>query len=415
MKIRQQLQRLKDYFKIHPRRKIFVLVAIALVLVVALRGCRGNEVDYYLVEQRDAKETVLANGLVVGDGIVDLTMPAPGQVAQIEVQAGDDVSQGDILLVLDPERQELSVQQQKASYDAAVANRMIVAEGDIVAAAARYDQARAEADYLEEYLKRQTLLFEAGGLSEMNLLAAKRDAQVAAAKAQAAGSDFSSAQNGRLKLAYAQEAQAKAQYESGLRLLRDMSLEAPFDGRILKVLVNPGENVVVGSSVVKMLQGDRGLHIELKIDEAEVGKIRVGQTAFFSVAAQPDKVFEASVQEIGALIDNQSGTYSVSLFYADAGMDTELLADMTVSAQIILRELQDVVVVPTAWTINEDSQVYVLLYSQGKARRIPIEGRLLGDGYFLVEQGLESGQKIVLPTGVSDGDRVRLKEQVNDV
>ena len=415
MKIRQQLQRLKDYFKIHPRRKIFVLVAIALVLVVALRGCRGNEVDYYLVEQRDAKETVLANGLVVGDGIVDLTMPAPGQVAQIEVQAGDDVSQGDILLVLDPERQELSVQQQKASYDAAVANRMIVAEGDIVAAAARYDQARAEAAYLEEYLKRQTLLFEAGGLSEMNLLAAKRDAQVAAAKAQAAGSDFSSAQNGRLKLAYAQEAQAKAQYESGLRLLRDMSLEAPFDGRILKVLVNPGENVVVGSSVVKMLQGDRGLHIELKIDEAEVGKIRVGQTAFFSVAAQPDKVFEASVQEIGALIDNQSGTYSVSLFYADAGMDTELLADMTVSAQIILRELQDVVVVPTAWTINEDSQVYVLLYSQGKARRIPIEGRLLGDGYFLVEQGLESGQKIVLPTGVSDGDRVRLKEQVNDV
>jgi HlyD family secretion protein len=413
MKLRQRLQLMMAYFKKNTKRNVFFLLIIILALIFALRGCRGTEVDYYLVAEQGAKETVLANGLVVGDGVVDLTMPVAGQVAQLKVQAGDDVRQGDILLELDPTRQELSVQQQKAAYDAAVASRMVVAEGDVATAAARYAQAQAEATYLEEYFKRQTLLFEAGGLSEMNFLAARRDAQVAVAKMQAAGSDYQSANNGRLKLAYAQEAQAKAQFELGVQLLRDMALRAPFDGKILKVLVNTGETVATGTPVVKMLQGDRGLHIELKIDESEVGKVRVGQEAFFSVAAQPDKLFKSSVREIGALVDNQSGTYAVALFYAQA--DRELLADMTVSAQIVVAEYQDVIVVPTAWTINEDSQVYVLVYSGGRARRSLIEGRLLGDGYFLVEKGLEPGEKIVLPTGVADGDKVRLKKQVNDV
>ena len=406
-------QGIKSWVGKHPRRSVGVAVCLLAVVFFTARSWRGVPADYLVIKEGDAQETLLANGLIVGEGVVDLTMPVTGQVMELPVASGSQVAAGDPLLRLDGSRQELTLRQQEAAYQAAVASRRLVEESEIAAAAARLQQAQAEADYLQEYLSRQEQLFAAGGLAEMQLLAARRDAQVAAAKAMAAASDYQGVKNGRLQLAYAQEAQAKAVFETGQRQLADMTLTAPFDGRLLRLMVNRGETVTAGTPVAKILPGGGGLEIEVKVDEGEVGKIKVGQEAYFTVAARPGEVFAARVDAVGALVNRQSGTSTVILHYVDSQDD--LLADMTVSAQIVIAEYADVLTIPAAWTRREAGEVYALLYRRGRGRLVSLEGRYLGDGYFMVEKGLQAGDKILSPQVVTPGARVRLAKQVDDV
>ena len=392
------------------RRWIWVSLIVALVLgaglglKAALR--RNHEVDpskLARVERGDLARVVVAVGKIEPKAKVEVKSKASGIVKQIFVHYSDWVRRGQVLVELDKEELEARVREARAA--------LLAAQAAEEAALAAYERNKVEAEgpelpFLKAGLERAQQLHRQGLIAK-SLLEEAEKAYHLALNRQVTALRNVSVSRAEVARAKAQVAQAQAMLDRAEEDLRNATIVSPMDGIVLSRDVEVGDAVssilVLGSQATKLLTlGDvSDVYVLGKVDEADIGKVYLGQPARIVVEAFKDRKFYGKVTKISPLgveKDNVT-TFEVRVSIHNPG--GELRANMTANAEIVLEEKKNILLVPEAAVVyDRHRQAFVEVPDAslpGGRRRVP------------VKPGISNGVKTELIAGLKEGDTVILQ------
>ena len=338
-------------------KKILLLIIATAVVAGAAFGIyrylsnKGDEPAYRLgkVEKGPITAAVAATGTLNPVKSVLVGSQVSGQIKELYVDFNSVVKKDQVIARIDPESFGLRVRQAMADLEATKAT---VLTQMAAVGAQRAEVSRSEvnlADVKRDYERKQ-MLVEKGFVS-----AADRDKSLAV---------FNGAQE-QLKTARAQlavaEAQAKnaeavvKQRESQLAQTRvDLDrtiIRAPVDGVVIKRSVDAGQTVAASlqaPELFQIAQNLREMQVEASIDEADVGRVKVDQSATFSVDSFPGRTFSGKVMQVrkAALVVQNVVTYIVVI--SAANPDLQLLPGMTANVRITTDQRDSVLKLPNA-------------------------------------------------------------------
>jgi multidrug resistance efflux pump len=250
-----------------------------------------------------------------------------GRVEKVLVDIGDRVEKGQILAELEKHELQSAVDKAAAALTAARAKLALLRKGarneEIAAAEAAVDQAQAVLHTARLELKRKQTLAAKKLISQEALDNAKRDVQVAEAKSAAAQSTVALKRKlylpEEISLARAHVAEARAALETAKIRLGYATIRAPIRGVVATVSIQSGETVSAGlhaPTLVKVIDLSK-LQVEAYVDEVDIGRVKVGKRATFTVDTYPQKEFKGRVQAIypnAVLRDNVVNYLSIIAF-----------------------------------------------------------------------------------------------------
>ena len=312
-----------------------LLLASALVALPVSAGTawsmRPGAQGTARVERGDLAGEVVAPGLVepLRDPMA-LGFETAGRVAEVLVDEGDRVEAGQLLARLDDRLARARVAAAEASLASARARRDMTAAGsrdaEIRAAEAETEAARAQARDREVARDRALKLLEGGALSKADADSARDAADAARATASAVQARLDLVRQGERsevkRSAHAGVAAAEAELEQARALLAHTELRAPAEGVVLRRMVEMGEQVSTMPPKVVFTVADLDrLQLRAEIDEADVGRVGVGQPGFVTAEAYPGRTFPGHVVRL----QRELGRKSVRLDDPHARADTRVL------------------------------------------------------------------------------------------
>ena len=323
------------------------------------------------VIKRDFSATVLATGAVKPQVGAEVKVGAriSGKVERLYANIGDTVKKGQVIAELEKADLEAGLARYQAEVD--------VAEAKINDAKARMKLARRE-------FQRQKNLLAKDLTSQRVVDTALKEKEVAEAALLLTQKQRNAAQ------AALREAQVRLSYAT---------LTAPISGVVASVATQEGETVAAGLSAptfVNIIDLQR-LQVDAYVDEVDIGKIKVGQRATFTVDAYPAQEFEGKVVAIypKAVIQENVVNYDVVIEITSPYQGL-LMPEMTTSVTVFLEIRKDVLAIPVRAVKRErgKSMVYTLDNGQATARQIRTGWR---DGSWIeVATGLNEGQTVLI-------------------
>lgn len=385
-----------------------VLVAVLAGAGVAVRAALkpDNKVDpskLAKVERGDIARVVVATGKIEPRAIVEVKSKASGIVKSIYVNYGDTVRAGQVLAELDKEELEARVREARANLQAAQAME------ESAAAALERNKVEAEGPdlpFLKSAMERAQRMHEEK-LVAKNIVEEAEKAYQLALNRQSAAVRALAVSRAEITRARAQVAQAKAVLERAEEDLRNSTIVSPIDGLVLSRDVEVGNAVssilVLGSQAKPLFMlGDVGdVFVRGKVDQADIGKVYLGQPARIVVESFRDRKFEGKVYRIspyGVEKDNVT-TFEVQVSIHNPGR--ELKANMSANAEIILEERKNVLLVPEAAVVyDKDRKPSV---------ELPDPSQEKGRKKVAVRLGISNGIKTELLGGLEEGAQVILQ------
>lgn len=338
------------------RKSVFGAVIALAVAAAAVAGygwwsARGDTTNYRLakVERGTITAAVSATGTVNPVTAVSVGSQVSGQIKELLADFNSEVKKNQVIARIDPEAFNLRVTQAMADVEATRAT-VLSQRANVAALSAEVSRAKVNAADAERELQRNRALVEKNFVSAAALDKAQAtfDAareQVKTAQAQlAAGEAQISNVQALVRQRESQLAQARVDLER-------TTIRAPVDGTVVKKSVEPGQTVAASLQAPELFiiaQDLRQMQVETSIDEAEVGRIRVGQAATFTVDSFPGRVFNGTVSQMrkAALVVQNVVTYTAII--ATSNPDLRLFPGMTANVRIVVETRENVVRVPNS-------------------------------------------------------------------
>ncbi|HKJ70305.1 MAG TPA: efflux RND transporter periplasmic adaptor subunit [Gammaproteobacteria bacterium] len=279
---------------------------LRVLLPLMLLAATAAGVGYWLWKADGAGE----DGAVTLYGNVDmreaeLAFEVPGRLADIAVEEGDRVAEGDLLATLESSRQRQAVAEARARVAAQRQQVLELTRGsrpqEIKRARAQVEAARAERDQADSQLQRLRGLAERRYVSPQRLDDAKAALRAARAHLQAARESLDLAREGpRREQIAAARAQLEA-YEAALarsrKDLADTKLYAPAAGIVRERLMEPGEMASPQAPVLALARRD-AVWVRAFLPEPQLGRVHPGMAADIRTDTSPDRAFPARVGHI---------------------------------------------------------------------------------------------------------------------
>jgi len=401
-----------------------VVVLGGATLFVTRRGPARVTVDVGAVtRQARFRSTVTASGEIVATRYADIGSSVMGKIVSLPVAEGERVKAGQMLARIDP------VQAQSGASGAAAQVRALEAEErgaaeQIRGAVSDLAVAEARARDAEQQLSRKRDLFQQALIPASDFESARATAEAAHAQVTSVRATIDRARQ-TADAAARRIVQARAQQTSANDMLAKTSIVSPIDGIVSRLRVREGEMVVIGiqnqPGTTLMTISDLGaINAEVKVAEAEVLRVVVGQAAVVTLEALAGKRFPGKVVEIGASALPVSGTGAaarefkvvVRLDHPDPGLRPGLTCD----AEIVTSERTNVLTVPLQSVVLRTlppggERPGVFLLADGQARFTPVSSGVIGGLDIEVSGVAEGAQVIVGPyqalRDMKDGTLVR--------
>jgi HlyD family secretion protein len=393
------------------RRRFIWLGAIVVVFGGAIFGLKAalkpnNQIDpskLAVVEKGDIARSVVATGKIEPLAKVEVKSKASGLVKQVFVHYSDWVKTGQVLVELDKEELQAQVRESRAA--------LLAAQAAEDSAAATYEKNKVEAEapdlpFLKANMDRAQQLKSQGLIAQSVLEDAERTYQLALNKQMTALRNIS-VSRAEIARAKAGVAQAQATLDRTEENLRNSTIVSPMDGIVLSRDVEVGDAVssilVLGSQAASIMTlGDvSDVYVLGKVDEADIGKVYLGQPARIVVESFKDKKFYGKVTKISPLgveKDNVT-TFEVRVSIRNPG--GELKANMSANAEIILEEKKNVLLVPESGVIYDRQRAASLEVSDPASEK--------GRRQVAVKVGISNGIRTELISGLKEGDRLILQ------
>ena len=348
-----------------------------------------------LVHKGKLTLNVLANGTLQPTRSVNIGSELSGTVKRVLVDVNDRIKKGQVLVELDTAKLSDQVLRSRASLAATQAQ---LAQGT-----ATVKESRASLARFEEVARLS------GGkvpsAAELDTARATLDRAVAAEAS-----------------ARANVAEARAAASTDETNLSKASIRSPIDGVVLTRTVDPGNAVAASLQAVTLFtvaEDLTQLRLEVNVDEADVGSVKVGQKASFTVSAYPSRRYPATITRVafGSTKTDNVVTYVTYLDVNNA--DLSLRPGMTSAAIIVATERIDVLLVPntalrftptqagnvSAAEASGGSLVSKMLRPPRTAPRKPAgaSGTATTRQVWVLEDGQTMAVAVAVQTGISDG------------
>jgi len=322
-----------------------LIIFLAGVLVLGLGGYAGwrtwdhgadaQQFKLAKIESGPLTAAVSATGTLNPVVSVQVGSQVSGQIKEILVDFNSPVKSGQLIARLDPETYEHRLRQAQADVDAARAGQGVqLAE----VARASANLSNAQRDY-----ERKKVLVEKNFISP-----AERD--TAQNNLDAARAALASAQ-AQVKNGEAVVRQREAQLAAARVDLERTSIKAPVDGIVVKRSIEPGQTVAASLQAPELFIIAKNLtdmQVETSIDEADVGRVRVGQKASFTVDAFAGRHFEGEVRQVRKAATVVSNVVTYTVVISAANPDLTLLPGMTANVRIITAQKDKALKAPNA-------------------------------------------------------------------
>jgi HlyD family secretion protein len=392
----------------------FSLIAAA-VIVIGIAGVWGfstlsgasTPIDpskIATIEQGTMVRSVVATGKVEPVTKVELKSKANGIIEKLLVDVDQVVQPGQILAELDKENLTARLREARANLEAAEAAR------EAAVAQLRKNEIEAESPdvaFAKRNYDRAQQLFDQKLVAQSGLDEAKSALEQAQNRQRAASGQLVIAR-AKVTEATANVAQAHATVERSEEELANATIRSPIRATVLTRDVEIGSpvssilNLGANATLVMTLGDIEKVFVRGKVDEADIGHVRLGQVARITTETFRDRVFTGRVTEIapiGAEKDNVT-TFAVKVSIDNPG--SELKANMTANAEIVLEELPNSLLVPEA-AISYDAQrhPFVDLVDPGTKsgrRRVPVTVGIGNGTRMQLLKGVKQGDKVVLPS-----------------
>jgi HlyD family secretion protein len=346
---------------------VIIVAAVAVGLWLAKRngGAAGDLGPTVKVERGDVVEKALAVGSIVPRNEISVKSKVSGVVERIYREPGDRVEAGQPLLEVKPDPTPLELVQAKRQVEMNEIVERNAARG----------------------LQRTKELLSRGLVSDREFEQAEKDYEEASLQLQMSREELALLEKGRVKI-------AGSQIESVIK--------APIDGYVLEKSVNIGDPVVPLTSyqagtVLMTLADMDSLVFRGTVDEIDVGKLSLGMPVKVKIGALPDAEVPGTLDKISlkAREESNSRMFPVEISIDDARVAL-LRAGYSANADIIIREVKDILTVPERVVYFSGDSVYVETAGAGGGRqKVMIETGLSDAIRVEVKSGLEEGQEIL--------------------
>ncbi|MGR3323000.1 MAG: efflux RND transporter periplasmic adaptor subunit [Pseudooceanicola sp.] len=300
---------------------VAVLAVLAAAYLVFWPRAQGVTFVTDVVRRSGITTTVVATGSVQPTNKVEISSELSGVVDKVLFDDNDSVSAGDVLVHLDTSKLEAAVSQ---------------AEAAVVAREAAVAEARAGLSELADTLERVSALWESGTTTRERLVAAESAHERGEATLARAEADVELA---RAELTVAQTNLARA------------CICSPIDGVVLERSVEVGQIVAASfqAPILFTIAEDLSrMQLEADVDEADIGRVSVGDRADFTVYAFEDRVFPAVIRELGYMPKTVDGVVTYRAILSIDNEEMLLRPGMTATVEIVTDEVEDALVVPNA-------------------------------------------------------------------
>lgn len=355
------------------------------------------------VERGDIARSVVATGKIQPRSKVDVKSKASGIIKKLLVDYGEFVHQGQVLAELDKEELQARLREAKAV--------LLAAQASEESSQATFERNKVEAEgpdlpFLKIAMERARKLHQDGLIAKSVLEDADKAYQLALNKQMIALRNLAVARADMAR-STAQVAQARAGLERAEEDLRNSTIVSPMDGLVLSRPVEVGDAVssilVLGSqATLIMTLGDVGdVYVLGKVDQADIGRVYMGQRARIVVESFKDRKFEGQVTKISPLgveKDNVT-TFEVRVSIRNPG--GQLKANMSANAEIIMEEKHKVLLVAES----------AILYDKDRkpSVEIPAPESKTGRDKVALQIGISNGVKTELMAGLKEGQQVILQ------
>jgi HlyD family secretion protein len=415
------------------------------VCALLLGACESQSLDpdirTAVIDTGGLVVRVTAVGTVQPLALTKVSTQLSGQVAEVLADFNDLVQKGQVLARLDEQSFRARLQEAQAELDVA-SSQLLVQRASVE---------RAKAQLLNRQAKRAVLQAEAesaaarerkaaGELSRVRPLA--KQATVSKSELEEAESEFDSAQALReaadawlqvqdaeiraaradLDMAEAQLGNVQAQIrqreaaEQEARVnLERTAIRSPLDGVVIRRDVEPGQTVAASLQAPTLfsLAGDlRSMRVETRVDEADIGRVRVGQAVEFRVDAYPHRVFTGKVHKIHMAPELVQNVVTYNVLVDAPNPDLALLPGMTALVRITVEEHTDALLLPNAalrfmppsdWpSVAEPASGKTWIWRAGEGGPAPVEVKLgPSDDLATVVKGggLRAGDQVIIGLG----------------
>jgi HlyD family secretion protein len=424
-------------------KRILIAIGIltAVLLVWAIAGGRKQKETAVSTSKaivRDITEMVSASGKIQPVTEVKISADVSGEITELLVAEGDSVKAGQLLLRINPELYLTTLDQLQASLDNARAG--------LATSEAQTERARAALRQAELQYKRQKELFNQRVISAQEFENAETQYQLAK-------SDVESASKSALAASFNVRS-VQARLEEGRKNLGRTSIYAPVNGVVSLLNNKKGERVVgtaqmAGTEIMRIANLET-MEVQVDINENDIVRIRIGDSANVNVDAYTDRIFGGVVTDIAnsakfnaaQQASDQVTNYTVKVRITAAGNvagSPVLKPGMTATVDIKTETVRKTVCVPisavttrnpaaateknksdkkngesTASEKEKESKgTWVFIPENGKAKAVAVKTGLQDTDWFQITEGLKEGDEVisapvmVISRNLKDGDRIK--------
>jgi HlyD family secretion protein len=386
---------------------LVLLVGGVIVLGAAKRGNKAVDVRVEKVQKRDLVASVTASGQVEPRVKVDVASDVSGRIVRLSVKEGDVVKRGQFLLQIDPSTYKADVQRAQAAV-----------------ASARADMARAKANLQQS----QSALQRSETIRKSNAtLVSDEQMEQLRTTVDVNQALFNSASH--------MVDQSVAALENAQSNLAKTTINAPLAGKVTRLNVEQGETAVPGTfnkdaALLLTISNMDTLETTVKVDETDVARVALGDSAVVQIDAFPDTTFVGKVVEIAnSSVQNptasssqntdQAVDYEVKVMLLNPPPDTR--PDFSATAKIVTATRRQVLSIPIiALTVRDrqanpsgdsaqlalgrrpaaqvgkqDIEGVFIVGADNKVTFQPVKIGIAGEDYFEVLTGLQGGESIV--------------------
>lgn len=310
-------------------KKLFIGIVVLVVAAGIVFGFTyfnrnnsdGLQYELAAIDKGTVTALVDTTGTLNPVTIVDIGSQVSGKIEKINVDFNSQVKAGQVLAQLEQLNFQTKVQQNEANYSSSVA-ALEKSRVSLENSKKKYDRAKV-------LFEKELLSYEEFEAAETQYFSAKADLQSSEARLE----------------------QAKAQLDTSKVDLTYTIIKSPIDGVVINRAVNVGQTVAASLQAPVLFQVANDLtkmQVECSVDEADIGRVKEGQTARFTVDAFPDDRFSGVVKQVRYSPEVIQNVVTYTTIVDVDNPEMKLRPGMTATISIVVGEAKNAIRVPNS-------------------------------------------------------------------
>lgn len=374
------------------KKKIIIILSIIVVLCLITIPFLTKKSGSKFITKEITKDTITqyveASGTIKPINTIAVGTQVSGTVSKIYVDYNSKVKKGQLLAELDPSLFQANVDQSEAKLRNATA---------------AYSKAKSTLNYKQNNYQRYKHLYEKNYVSKDDVELAQANYLQAKAEVEAALAEMSA---------------SRAQLNNNLTNLRYSKIVSPVDGTVISRAVDVGQTVAASFNTPTLFEVAKDLtkmQIETSVSEADIGKIKVGQEADYTLDGYQDRTFKGKVTQVRLASTTTNNVVTYTVIVSVDNSEGLVIPGMSANVSIIVGEAKDALCVDNKalkFTPDENKEKFetqgIWVFENGQPKRHSVKLGLSDDNKTqIISQDIKEGDKVI----VSQGNSNKKKQQ----